>query len=67
MNKIIAIIKPEFFDIFGIFVFTFLIYVSIASLIKKEPLSKRISIILLLIGLVGIFVDGIIVYITYLK
>ncbi|MFC1756606.1 hypothetical protein ACFLZC_00385 [Patescibacteria group bacterium] len=67
MKTILNIIRPEFFDIFGIFVFTFFIILAIWGLKTKKPLPRWSLIILLLVGIAGIIVDGIIVYITYLQ
>jgi len=47
-------IQPEYFDILGIFTFGVLLYVGI-SLKKRE---KVFSIILIVIGILGLIIDG---------
>lgn len=61
------IIRPEFFDIFGLFVFSFIAILSLWSLRMQKPLPRWVGIILLLIGISGLIVDGAIVYITYIQ
>ena len=60
-------LRPEFFDIFGIGVFSFLTFLS-WRMRMTQILPPRWSIILLLIiGISGLIVDGCIVYKTYIK
>jgi len=61
------IFQPEFFDIFGIGVFTFIVSLSIWALKTKKPLPKWVALFLLAIGIAGLLVDGTIVYTTFLK
>ena len=61
-----AFIRPEFFDIFGLAVFLFLGIVSLRSLWTKQPLSKRILLVILTIAILGLAVDGAIVFLVYL-
>jgi hypothetical protein len=58
--------NPEFFDIFGLISFTFIIWFSIKMLCKKKP-EKWAIIILLIIGILGLIVDGFIVYGYYFR
>ncbi len=65
--NISSFIRPEFFDIFGIVVFCFIIVLSVWALKTKRPISKWALIVLFIIGVAGILVDGVMVYTTYLK
>ena len=65
MQSLLKIIRPEFFDIFGVFVFIFLIVLSLWGLKTRKPFPKWSTVILLTIGILGFIVDSIIVYITY--
>ena len=67
METFLQIIKPEFFDIFGIFVFLFIIIISIQGLKNENLLAKWILITLLAIGVLGLIVDGTVVFTTYLR
>lgn len=66
MTSLSAIIRPEFFDIFGIFIFTFLIALSLWGMKTRRALPRWALIILFIIGILGLIVDGAIVYMTYL-
>ena len=57
--------KPEFFDIFGVFTHIFLLIVGSWILLSKEKLPNWIGFIILLIGILGLIVDGFIVIKTY--
>lgn len=59
------IFKAEFFDIFGLVTFLFIFFVGIYSLFF--PPKVWMSILLIIIGILGLIVDGVIVYLTYLK
>ena len=59
--------KPEFYDIFGIIVFAFITFLASWMLYTKQNPKKWAIIILLIIGVLGLIVDGIIVYINYIK
>ena len=52
---------PEFYDIFGLPVFLFITILSIWMLWKKEIPDKKYLIILLIIGILGLIVDGLMV------
>ncbi len=67
ISEIIKLIRPEFFDIFGILVFSFITSLSVWGLWTKKKFPKWATIILLTIGVLGLIVDGTIVYMTYLK
>ena len=56
--------KPEFFDIFGLFVFVFLFVVGVLMLTKKK-LPNWTGFVILLIAILGLIVDGSIVIKTY--
>lgn len=60
-------IRPEFFDIFGIGVFLFIIFISAVSLKTSLPIPRWALIVLLIIGILGFLVDATIVYFTYTK
>ncbi|KKU19141.1 MAG: hypothetical protein UX77_C0005G0008 [Parcubacteria group bacterium GW2011_GWA1_47_11] len=47
---------PEFFDIFGVLTFIYIIFFS-HTLLKGKRLPKGFVILLLVIGLIGFFVD----------
>ena len=59
--------RPESYDISGIFVFLLLIIVSIWSLRSRKVLPVWLSVILLVIGALGVIIDGTIVYIKFLS
>ena len=56
------IIRPEFFDIFGVLTFTILLIIGL----KIRVNQKKASTILIIIGILGLIVDGTIVIKTYL-
>ncbi|MCK4386862.1 MAG: hypothetical protein KAV41_02145 [Candidatus Pacebacteria bacterium] len=60
-----SILHPEFFDIFGVFVFLFISIMSGWSLKTKQSLPRWAIIIFLIIGILGLIVDGIIVSTIY--
>ena len=68
-------LKPQFFDIFGVVGFIYIVYFSVRGLFGKKILwglfGKKIPnwtlIILLLIGLIGLIIDSWVVYTFYLK
>lgn len=66
MIEKITNIRPEFFDIFGITVFTFILIIGITSLYSKKKLPKWTTVVLVIIGILGLLVDGMIVFKTYL-
>ena len=54
--------KPETYDIFGLFTFAFITALSIWSLKTALPLPLWANIILLVIGIIGLIIDGLIVF-----
>ncbi|HPI67227.1 MAG TPA: hypothetical protein PKZ16_01645 [bacterium] len=60
-------LPPQFFDIFGIICFCYIIILSFFILKKYHQVPRWCIIILLLIGIAGLIVDGFIVYQFYLK
>ena len=59
--------SPEFFDIFGFFAFLFIVIISLWGLYTKKRFPIWTKIVLLIIGILGLIIDGAIVYINYLK
>ena len=59
--------KPEFYDIFGLGTFTYLTGLGIWMLFLKKKTFKYIGISLIIIGILGVVVDGTIVYQTFIK
>lgn len=59
--------QPETYDLFGLMTFAFITILSIWSLKARKPLPKWAGIILLIIGILGIIVDGFIVYTKFLS
>ena len=60
-------IRPESFDIFGILTFGFITILSVWLLKTGQTIPEWALFILLGIGILGILVDGVIVYRTYIK
>lgn len=60
-------IKPEFFDIFGVAVFGFIITISYQALNNGHLISRWALVALLVVGILGLIVDGTIVFMTYIK
>lgn len=58
--------KPEFYDIFGLGTFSFIMAISLWALKTGNPFPTWVLFILLLIGVAGFIVDGTIVYKTFL-
>lgn len=50
--------RPEFFDIFGVLAFTFIIIISLLRLFYLERLFDWVIMTLLVIGILGLIVDG---------
>lgn len=59
--------RPEFFDIFGLVIFIFLLIVGSWMLLSKKKLPQWVGFVILLVGILGLIVDGFIVFQTYLK
>jgi hypothetical protein len=55
------IIPPYYFDVFGVFVFAYLVYV-FYRLLKKKPVGKKELVLGLLIALAGLAVDLVVVF-----
>ena len=60
-------IRAETFDIVGLFTFSYIGVLSLRALITGETFSRLTLFILLFIGIVGLIIDGTIVYMTYLR
>lgn len=54
--------NAEFFDIFGFIGFLYIIIFSIYSLKTNKKPKKWLTIALLIIGILGMVIDGLIVY-----
>ena len=59
--------RPEFFDIIGIGVFSFITVVSLRTVLFSRSFPEWAVYGLLVIGILGLLVDGYIVYRTYFK
>jgi Co/Zn/Cd efflux system component len=60
-------IRPEFFDIFGVFVFGLITYQSSKALYRVQNFPQWMTYFLLFVGIAGLIIDGTIVYKTYIK
>ncbi len=58
--------NPVFFDIFGLIVFTFLFITGISMLKSKEKMPDWVGFIILIIGVLGLIVDGVMVFKEYI-
>ncbi len=58
--------RPEFFDFFGLIVFTFLFIIGIWMLKSRKKLPDWIGFTILLIGILGLIVDGAIIIRIYI-
>lgn len=58
---------PQFFDIFGLICFIYLIVLSLLCLADKKNIPRVMFIVLFFIGLLGLIIDGLMVYQFYLK
>lgn len=58
--------EPQFFDIFGFLGFIFITVFSFFML-RGSSMPRWSVFVLLVIGILGLFIDGTIVYISYLK
>lgn len=59
--------EPQFFDIFGIFAFLYIVVVSLWALKSKKELPLWALAIMLFIGVLGLAIDSVVVYSHYLK
>jgi len=57
--------SPEFFDIFGFVGFLFITAVAVRSLARERSIPRWATIILAAIGIIGLCVDGAIVFLYY--
>lgn len=57
--------RPEFFDIFGLGVFTFLTIVGYMMFSGKKKLPDWAGFTIFIIGILGLIVDGFIVFKTF--
>lgn len=57
--------NPAFYDIFGVFIFVFIIVISVLMLNSNEKLPNYLTWILLIIGILGLIVDLFSVYKEY--
>lgn len=60
-------VRAEFFDIFGIAVFIFIMIISLWVIRTQRPLPNIFAFILLVIGIFGFIIDSVMVYTAYLK
>lgn len=60
-------LNPAFFDILGFSAFAFIILFAAWVLMYRRLPPRIVIYILLIVGILGLIVDGIIVYQTYLK
>ncbi len=65
MTKLFGL-NAEFFDIFGLVTFTFLFVIGILMIMGRE-LYSWVGYVILLIGILGLVIDGSIVIKTYKK
>lgn len=61
------LLRPEFFDIFGLGVFGFITAISVWALKTGNPPPRWSLFLLLGIGIAGLIVDGTIVFTTYFR
>ena len=59
-------INAEFFDIFGFLGFIYITAISLWMLKNNKKVPKWATIILLIIGILGLLIDGFIIIKTYL-
>jgi len=67
MKTFMTFPRPEFFDILGIGTFFFITVVSLRTVLFSRPFPEWAVYCLLVIGVLGLLVDGYIVYKTYFK
>ncbi|GEM_PF-1353841 len=59
--------KPEFFDVFGLLVFAFLLIVGYLMTTKKKKMPDWVGFVIFVIGILGLIVDGFIVFRTFFQ
>jgi len=68
LGKIKVLLKdPAFWDIFGLFTFSFISYTTIKSLSTNQPFSRPFVLIFFVIGIAGLLVDGRMVWERWIK
>lgn len=60
-------IRPEFFDIFGVGIFSFIAVIAALALKTQSDIPRWALISLLIFGVLGLIIDSTIVYLTYIK
>ncbi len=60
-------LRPEFFDIIGIFVFGIIFTIGVWMLFSTDKLPIWTAYLLIIIGIFGLIIDGAIVIKTYLR
>jgi hypothetical protein len=61
IDKIKSLISPEFFDIFGLPLFAVILMIGIFQLLNKKRYPNWVWILLIIIGTLGLIVDGTII------
>ena len=56
---------PEFFDIFGFIGFLFITAVTLRSLFRGKSIPRWAIVVLAVVGIIGLCVDGTIVFLYY--
>lgn len=59
--------KPEFFDLFGLLVFSFLLIVGYLMMGKKKKMPDWVGFVIFIVGVLGLIVDGFIVFKTFFQ
>ena len=59
--------RPEFYDIFGMLAFIYIIALSLFQINSNAVLSHQWYILMLIIGIIGLVVDVTVVYNKFLK
>lgn len=68
LEKLKVLLKdPAFWDIFGLFTFSFISIVALWSLSTEEPFSRPLRTIFLLIGAGGLIIDSQMVWRRFVK
>ena len=68
LDKIKSLLKdPAFWDIFGLFTFSFILYTTTKSLSTNQPFSRPFVLVFFVIGIAGLLVDGQMVWKRWIK
>ncbi|MDO8523207.1 MAG: hypothetical protein Q7S12_02905 [bacterium] len=59
--------EPAFWDIFGLFIYSFIAIVAVRSLSTNLPFSRPLQVIFLLIGMAGLLIDSQTVWRRFIK